>query len=58
MDVRKFKMQNNISVNVCGLEKVFSDGNYHLEVVGPLHYAQQKHAVNINLLLQFPLLLD
>ncbi|KAK9679246.1 Recombination endonuclease VII [Popillia japonica] len=51
-DIAKFEEKNtNISVNVYGLEKQVSDDRVIYDVVGPLHYSNQKRQVHINLLL-------
>lgn len=51
-DIAKFETYNpQISVNVYGLELVFSNKKYQYEIVGPLHYTGNKRIGHINLLL-------
>lgn len=49
--IPSFERQNNLSINVYGLEKVFLNGRQNYEIVGPLHFTQNKRALHINLLL-------
>ena len=49
--ISKFQSQNDISINVYGIEKIYLDGKQKYQVVGPLHYAERKRDRHINLLL-------
>lgn len=51
--IKKFENQNNISINVFGLEKYFDkiSNNQKYEVIGPLYYSCDKKEKHINLLL-------
>lgn len=48
IDINKFEVMNNISINVYGLEL---NDKQKYEVVGPLHFTSQKRPVHVNLLL-------
>ncbi|XP_072376726.1 uncharacterized protein [Diabrotica undecimpunctata] len=50
-DINKFEILNNISVNVYGLQSYFKENKMQYEVVGPLHYTQQRKLIHVNLLL-------
>ncbi|KAK4874041.1 hypothetical protein RN001_013401 [Aquatica leii] len=50
-DIGKFEDNNNISVNVYGLEEIIEQGTRKIEVVGPLYYTKKKQNTHINLLL-------
>ncbi|KAK4881338.1 hypothetical protein RN001_004657 [Aquatica leii] len=50
-DIGKFEDNNNISVNVYGLEEITEQGTRKIEVVGPLYYTKKKQNTHINLLL-------
>lgn len=49
--ISKFEAQNNVSINVYGLEKIFLNGRHHFQTVGPLHFSENKKECHINLLL-------
>lgn len=49
--ISKFESQNNLSINVYGLENIFTNGKMHCQIVGPLHYSLNKRDLHINLLL-------
>lgn len=49
--ISKFESQNNLSINVYGLENIFVDGRIQCQIVGPLHYSLSKRDLHINLLL-------
>lgn len=49
--ISTFEVQNNLSINVYGLEKICLDGRQTYQIVGPLHFTQNKRALHINLLL-------
>lgn len=50
-DIKIFERNNNVSINVYGIEKFFKNGKYVNEIVGPLHYNPIKKNVHVNLLL-------
>ncbi|KAJ8917969.1 hypothetical protein NQ315_002664 [Exocentrus adspersus] len=50
-DIKKFESNNNISINVYGLKSEFKDNKMIYDIVGPLHYSQQKLERHVNLLL-------
>ncbi|KAK5647998.1 hypothetical protein RI129_002890 [Pyrocoelia pectoralis] len=50
-NICKFEENNeNVSINVYGLESVFSDDKRKVEVVGPLYFSKFKRLVHVNLL--------
>ncbi|KAJ8910948.1 hypothetical protein NQ315_014954 [Exocentrus adspersus] len=50
-DIKKFELRNGVSINVYGLKNEFKDNKTTYEVVGPLHYSEQKLERHVNLLL-------
>lgn len=50
-DISKFEAQNPVSINVYGVEKLFENGKMKYEIVGPLHFSNNKKHAHINLLL-------
>ncbi|XP_030760313.1 uncharacterized protein LOC115885506 [Sitophilus oryzae] len=52
-DIKKFENQNNISINVYGLEKYYNkiSNNEEYEIIGPLHFTNAKKNIHVNLLL-------
>lgn len=50
-EISVFENQNTISVNVYGLEKMYSDNKFTYEIIGPLHYTKNKQNQHANLLL-------
>lgn len=50
-DIKKFEVNNNMSINVYGIERVVRGENSNYEIVGPLHYSKNKQLIHINLLL-------
>jgi hypothetical protein len=50
-EISKFEQLNNISINVYGIDEIYIEGKLKYEVVGPLHYTNNKKEIHINLLL-------
>ncbi|XP_030766283.1 uncharacterized protein LOC115890241 [Sitophilus oryzae] len=52
-NIKKFENQNNISINVYGLEKYYNkiSKNEEYEIIGPLHFTNAKKNIHVNLLL-------
>ena len=46
-----FEAQNNLSINVYGVEKSFKDGKMIYDIVGPLHFSKNRKELHINLLM-------
>ncbi|XP_064215761.1 uncharacterized protein LOC135265262 [Tribolium castaneum] len=49
--IAKFESQNNVSINVYGLELLYVNNKVKFEIVGPLYFTNFKKPVHINLLL-------
>lgn len=49
--IPKFESQNNLSINVYGIDPIFENGKCKHQIIGPLHYTTKKRPVHINLLL-------
>ena len=49
-DISTFEKNNNISVNVYGIEKVTRDNKVNYEIVGPLYYRNCNRQRHVNLL--------
>nr|XP_015840324.1 PREDICTED: uncharacterized protein LOC103313332 [Tribolium castaneum] len=49
--IAKFESQNNVSLNVYGLELLYVNNKVKFEIVGPLYFTNFKKPVHINLLL-------
>ncbi|XP_030762881.1 uncharacterized protein LOC115887564 [Sitophilus oryzae] len=52
-DIKNFENQNNISINVYGLEKYYNkiSNNEEYEIIGPLHFSSDRKNIHVNLLL-------
>lgn len=50
-NIKKFETNNNISINVYGLEHVKTNEKLNTEVVGPLYYSKNRQSTHVNLLL-------
>lgn len=49
--VKVFERQNDISVNIYGLDETFVEGRMRYEVVGPLYFTASRKTRHVNLLL-------
>src|SRR3978361_159471 len=50
-EIKIFESQNDISLNVNGIDKIYLADKQKYQVVGPLHYTERKRDRHINLLL-------